>query len=451
MLQTVYLQFSGICVKLISMKLKSIKRNFQKVIIIFGTLILLVPFLPSFPAPKASASDVDDLYERLEELEEELATIRKQKQNLSENIKSEENLQDELSSEIAKLSNNISTLELNIKEKKAKIKKKETEIKILEEEITDARHLIRDIESDMNVLEETTDDILRSIYIDTKTNSTIDIFIKSGDSKSFISELQYHTALGKYDQNALQNLQKEKRILKEQKSKLEDNKLEIEKLAEQIKIEKRSLEKDKEQIALQRGQKHSLLAQSEQNEQSYENTLANLTDEEKRYISEQLRVKQQLFNQIGQLPNGAPVKKGDVIGQQGCTGYCLGPHLHFFTDMKHNGGLTDNPCHYLPGGVVSGCGTSNPTIAWPMKGTFYLTSGYGWRWGRFHDAIDIAYSFSYSPKYIYAAHSGYIQFGKTNGCGGAPICNDGGAKYAIICQYKNNCNKGKKTGYFHLK
>jgi murein DD-endopeptidase MepM/ murein hydrolase activator NlpD len=41
---------------------------------------------------------------------------------------------------------------------------------------------------------------------------------------------------------------------------------------------------------------------------------------------------------------GQLVSQGDVIGYTGCTGYCLGPHLHF--EVRINGSVTD-PMGYL--------------------------------------------------------------------------------------------------------
>jgi murein DD-endopeptidase MepM/ murein hydrolase activator NlpD len=41
---------------------------------------------------------------------------------------------------------------------------------------------------------------------------------------------------------------------------------------------------------------------------------------------------------------GQSVSQGDIIGYTGCTGYCLGPHLHF--EVRINGSVTD-PMGYL--------------------------------------------------------------------------------------------------------
>jgi len=84
-----------------------------------------------------------------------------------------------------------------------------------------------------------------------------------------------------------------------------------------------------------------------------------------------------------------------------------------------------------------------------MRGTFYLTSPWGLRWGKWHDALDLAYSWGQRPNndYIYASHDGWIQYG-TSTCNWAG-CN-GDLKWAVICEDKDNCNNGFKSGYYHL-
>jgi murein DD-endopeptidase MepM/ murein hydrolase activator NlpD len=44
------------------------------------------------------------------------------------------------------------------------------------------------------------------------------------------------------------------------------------------------------------------------------------------------------------VAEGQSVSQGDIIGYSGCTGYCLGPHLHF--EVRINGSVTD-PMGYL--------------------------------------------------------------------------------------------------------
>lgn len=66
--------------------------------------------------------------------------------------------------------------------------------------------------------------------------------------------------------------------------------------------------------------------------------------------------------------------------------------------------------------VMSGGGTVAPIVvgdwAWPTISKYYVSSYFGWRWGKLHEAIDIAGSGEGSP--IYAAGSGTVIAAKVN-------------------------------------
>jgi murein DD-endopeptidase MepM/ murein hydrolase activator NlpD len=64
-----------------------------------------------------------------------------------------------------------------------------------------------------------------------------------------------------------------------------------------------------------------------------------------------------------------------------------------------------NADHFLPEGMTTG-------YIWPAKGV--LTSGYGWRWGRMHQGIDIASDIG-TP--VHAAANGVIQYAGWNSGG----------------------------------
>jgi peptidoglycan hydrolase CwlO-like protein len=438
------------------------KSLFKKFAIVgFSISISVVPILGGVHLVDSPvyASDVDDLEEELDELEKELAELRKRKQDLEQGIANQQNTQNSLSAQIRALANTIATLELEIEETEKEVELNETLILKYEAQSTEARQMIEYIEDNVAVLEATADDILRTIYIETRTNSTIDILLTSQESKSFLSQIQYHTALGAKDQNTLEELDQEKQNLKEEQQKIDDNKIEIEKLAEQIRKQMEDLEKDQEQLMAQKRQKDYLYAEAQKNINSYLDLLNNLSEEEQMLMAQQIKLQQELFEQIGTIPSGQYVVKGTIIGKEGDTGYTFGEHLHFVITkdgLRHWGGThpscsaygcNPNPCNYLP--QRGECGVAGSPLEWPMRGTYYLTSPWGPRWGGFHDAIDLAYDWSQRPNsdFIYATHSGWIQYG-TLPCSG-DACN-GDCKYAIICEDKTNCDNGYQSGYFHL-
>ncbi|MBQ9854150.1 MAG: peptidoglycan DD-metalloendopeptidase family protein [Bacilli bacterium] len=81
--------------------------------------------------------------------------------------------------------------------------------------------------------------------------------------------------------------------------------------------------------------------------------------------------------------------------------------------------------------------------AWPTKKPYTITTGYQYRWGSFHAAIDIYVGFG-SP--IYAANNGTV-YAVGSGCvRGNTKCNGGRGNYIII----NHNIKNYYTQYMHL-
>ena len=82
---------------------------------------------------------------------------------------------------------------------------------------------------------------------------------------------------------------------------------------------------------------------------------------------------------------------------------------------------------------------------WPTNNNYIITSYFGYRWGGFHDAIDIS-----GPGYgsnIYAANNGVVRTVKGGCVPGYTYCNGRGGNYIIINHNSNNYY----TVYIHLK
>lgn len=387
--------------------IKKSTKNISKTII---TTFILFSILLSAPVLGLLTADIfpvkaeeDDLYDELKRLEEELARIKREKVDLDTKIEGEKDLQGSLSAQIYSLTNSIAKLQLDIEEKEIDIEKKETEIKILEEEITEARQQIGHIGGDVSELEDTANDIIKTIYVESKTNSIIDILLASDAGQSFMSQIQYHTALGTHDQNTLEELQHEQKILEEQKKSMENDKLEIEKLAEQIKKQKELLEKDREQLSAQKSQKNNLLANSKVAAAYYGSMYDNLTDEEMKKEAELDYVLQQIVLSATK-PKGYAVK-GQIIAVEGNNGCSTGPHTHFGLAIDVGDYINDsdwvNPCSYFPYAVFNwGVCSGNNEISYPYHSPLYSFRGYLW----YHKGIDFVAG---SNKYVYASHDGY--------------------------------------------
>ena len=82
--------------------------------------------------------------------------------------------------------------------------------------------------------------------------------------------------------------------------------------------------------------------------------------------------------------------------------------------------------------------------AWPTDRPYTITSGYGWRWGEFHDALDIYVGYGAS---IYAANNGVVYKIGTGCYAGNLSCNSRQGNFVII----NHNAGGYYTIYMHMK
>lgn len=82
--------------------------------------------------------------------------------------------------------------------------------------------------------------------------------------------------------------------------------------------------------------------------------------------------------------------------------------------------------------------------AWPTERPYTITSGYGYRWGEFHDALDIYVGYGSS---IYAANNGVVYRVGTGCVAGNLSCNSRQGNFVVI----NHNAGGYYTIYMHMR
>lgn len=378
------------------------------------------------------------LQEDLQEVQRKLQEIRNEKNNIQSKVNSDKSLQNAYSAEIFKLQSQIDLLDNEIQEKELIIQELNLQIEILTQNIDTTTKQIEQAKLDIGKLEEETDKRLVDIYIDEKTFSQIDMFFSS-QGTDIIKYSVYQNSFQMETNAMLSNLNFQKQELESKQVELEQNKAQVIKDQTTLEEEKQVLSTKQTELDQQRAvfykKRNEVTASIQQNN----NLISIYTEEEQKTLAMQNKIEQELFNNIKNLGSGTYVLKGTIIGRQGYSGYVIpsgpgGAHLHFGTKVN---GSSVNPCSLLPSGVISGCG-GNGSIEWPLRSPFYYTSAYGWRWGKWHDAIDIASPNTHA--YIYAAHDGWMYKGGSWSSG----------YWRKICETKDNCDQGKYTFYLHL-
>jgi peptidoglycan hydrolase CwlO-like protein len=430
-----------------------LKRIFIAVIIILLVSFTSVPAVPStsslyFGPTKVEASLESDL----KNVQDQLTNLKNQKKTLQNQINSEKNKQGQYSGQISTLTAQAELLDVEISEKQLKIDELSLSISILKQSIEETESDIIDSKSSIKELEEKTDVNLAQMYVEQKVVSNdISMVFSSGSTDNFLKNAQYKNAVQEDTNKTLSTLEQKKKDLETKKAELEKDSVQLEKDKALLDEQKNALLVDMTTYNEQKSYYNKLISDSKKAVDTNQKVLGGLTAEEQELLAKEELLQQQIFNSIKSIPNGARVLKGTIIGYEGCTGICTGPHLHFA--VQYDGGWR-NPCSALPYKTLvnATCGvSSNPLITrWPLNSNPYLTSGYRTSSRPTHNAIDLA---THAGDPIYATHDGWYIRGNDGACSGyygSYPCNGSGANYVKICSDKNNCSNGLSTMYFHL-
>lgn len=415
----------------------STSRNFIK-----SSIFLLVGVFSLFLF--STDTNAVSLEQELQQVREELESIRQDKQQLETQIDGAKELKNDYEIELTKLKNQINLLNSDISEKELVVKEIGLEIEIVNKKLKKTESEIENTQGEMTQLEEETNARLVDMYLSQKTFSEIDLFFDPSGSADLIKLNLYQNSIQDETNRLVKQFNKKKKDLDQKLEQIDEDRIEVKRDEVQLKEELIALERSESDLNVKRDIYSKKKKDSEALIQNSEEKIEILTEEEKDTIKIQQELEQAIFDSVSSIPNGAYIEAGTQIGNQGNTGISTGPHLHFA--VQYNG-VYQNPCNLLSGGPCGG----NGNISWPMKGSFYLSSGYGWRGGSFHYGIDLPNSVSNAP--IYAAHSGYVVTGNAGECAryyGPYPCNGVGANYAIVCE-NPNCSIGYKTLYYHLR
>ncbi|MGI5894347.1 MAG: murein hydrolase activator EnvC family protein [Candidatus Merdivicinus sp.] len=337
-------------------------------------------------SPVAEAASLSSLQSQQQKIEKELDAINEELSSLKNNIAKEQQYQDTLSQQIALNTQKVAVIDGQIAQ--------------LSQEMEESEQLLSETNENIVAKEEeidtTTDQYkqrMRAMYMAGDTSS-LEMLFSAGSFSEFLTNIEMMQAISEHDTALLETLRVQKSDLENQKSQAERIQSDITEQQEQMNAQKAEMEQTNAEL-------------QEAYEQS-QNAIQNI-EAEKEMFEQNAAAKQKEADQI-EAEISAEIKRLQEENEK--------------KQQAQNGGQSTQ---------FSGM------FARPTNDGYYISSGYGPRWGSFHSGIDITAGGCYGAN-IYASASGTVITAGWHWSYGNYVVIDHGGGYSTLYAHCSSLN-----------
>ena len=391
-------------------------------------------------AIKENKKKISSAQDKLDDLEKKQAQLDEQISATSDDISKEQENQDAINQQIETVQETILTLEESIEELN-------TNISALEEQIGISEIKIRNKKEEIDQGIEDFKKRLSAMYV-AGSSSYTDILIGADDFYDMLMKLELVKRVADHDNTMIndlndlkdqyeadeaqleldkEELEERKATLDEQveyhtaqKAKLDELYAQSEAVIRQLEIDKAAYENNKAQI----DKEHAEFEAQIQKLLEEQEAIKKKEEEERKRAEEEARKKAELERQRQQQAQQAQNNSNSNSSNNGNS-----------SSSNASSGTTTNSGQTSTDNSAYGYNDKS-MFTWPCPGYYYISYGVGWRWGAYHQGIDI-WSPGIRGAKICAAAAGTVilvsntcthDYGKNYSCG----CGGGYGNYCIV-------------------
>lgn len=290
----------------------------------------------------------------------QLSDVQQKKQQIKGEI-SEKNAENtKLEDEATKIRNQIKQLEAQILETSKKVTEKENEVAATQKEIDQLKAQIKELEKRIKERDELLKERMKDIQTNGGAVRYVDVLVAAESFSDFLNKAGALGLIVEQDKDIIETQKKEKQMVEEKEEQVADKLVVIEK-------DLTSLESLNDQLAGQKEEKNKFVAALTEEQKKVQSQIDDLEGE----VAELNAMEAQIKEQIRQAEEAARKEAEAQAATQAAQ-------------AKASGGSP------APAAVAA------PSFAAPTSGGFIrptsgrFSSGFGMRWGRPHNGIDIA-------------------------------------------------------------
>lgn len=436
--------------------------RFKRILTFLTCSVITVSLISSYSGGEKTnnvqAKTISEIQQERKENEERIAALEGELGQISDDLVSEQEYQGYLSEQIELIQTNIGLLDKEVTQLNNDIAAAETNIGKLNMDISAQQSQV-----DANI--ELFKERLCAMYV-TGNDSLISAVLGSTDFYDMLSRVEMVNNIAAHDEELVDTLLEEVTELENSKAALETEKLSLEMSRETREAKRTEMKSNmadlSEKMALSEEESNRLALEQERlnmskDEIASENELLDAQEaeileairvaEEKRAEEERLAEEQRKKDEEARKQKEEEEQRiaAEQAAQQQAT---QAPEEDDDDDTSYeddNSGSSDDDNSYDEPSYEDVTPTASG-FAWPCPASYYISSPFGWRWGRNHNGIDIGAG---SGSSVCASKSGTVitvnnscthNYAKTSNC-----CGNGYGNYVIIAH-----DDGTQTLYGHL-